>query len=56
MKIYDIFLGRIDGWHTYRTVSSATQQTLDAWLAKGYRVSTEHQIGAILHEVYLIKA
>ena len=56
MKIFDIFIGRIDGWYTYRTAQSATQQALDAWLAKGYRIETEHRIGTMLHEVYLIKA
>ena len=55
-KIFDIFIGRIDGCHTYRTAHFVTQQELDVWLAKGYRIETEHQIGTVLHEVYLIKA
>ena len=53
--MYDIFIGRIDGWHTYRAAQNATQQAINNWLAKGYRISTEHQIGTVLREVYLIK-
>lgn len=53
--MYDIFIGRIDGWHTYRAVSSADSDTLSAWLNRGYRIATEHQIGSILREVYLVK-
>jgi hypothetical protein len=53
-KKFDIFIGRIDGWHTYRAVQAATIETLNAWLAKGYRIETKHQIGWFLHEVYLV--
>lgn len=53
-KIYDIFVGRLDGWHTYRAAQSKTAADVEAWKAKGYRVETEHQIGARLHEVYLV--
>ena len=53
-KKFDIFIGRIDGWHTYRADQSATSETLERWLAKGYRIETEHRIGWFLHEVYLI--
>ena len=56
MKIFDIFLGRLDGWHTFRVAQSATADTLAHWLAKGYRIDTERRIGVTLHEVYLIKA
>lgn len=54
MKVYDIFLGRIDGWHTRRVAQSVTADVLHEWIAKGYKVVTEHQIGTRLHEVYLV--
>lgn len=54
-KKFDIFIGRINGWHTYRADQWATNETLERWLAKGYRIETEHRIGRVLHEVYLIK-
>ena len=55
-KVFDIFLGRLDGWHTFRVAQAVTQTVVDEWICKGYRVDTEHQIGARLHEVYLIPA
>jgi len=55
MKKYDIFLGRLDGWHTTRVAQSANNTTLADWINRGYRIATEHQIGTVLHEVYLVK-
>lgn len=55
-KIYDIFLGRLDGWHTSRVAQNVSADVVNEWLKKGYRVETEHQIGVRLHEVYLVKA
>ena len=52
-KKFDIYIGGIDG-HNYRAVQAATIETLNAWLAKGYRIETKHQIGWFLHEVYLV--
>lgn len=54
-KIFDVFMGRLDGWHTYRAMQNINQEELDAILKQGYRVETEHQIGSRLHEVYLVK-
>ena len=54
MKIYDIFLGRLDGWHTRRVAQGVTDATLKEWIAKGFTVQTEIQIGTRLHEVYLV--
>lgn len=54
-KIFDIFLGRLDGWHTQRVAQNASESDIKSWLAKGYRIQTEHQIGVRLHEVYLIR-
>ena len=53
-KKFDIFIGRIDGWHTYRADQLATSETLERWLAKGYRIETEHRIGRFITEVYLV--
>lgn len=55
MKMYDVFIGRLGGWHTYRAQTGASIEDVAAWLAKGYRIETEHQIGNVLYEVYLIK-
>ena len=55
MKTYDIFMGRIDGWHTRRVAQGVTEDALKAWLATGYRIETEHRIGTVLHEVYLVR-
>jgi len=55
MKKYDIFIGRIDGWHTFRTAQNCDDNDLASWLNKGYRIATEHKIGWFLHEVYLVK-
>ena len=55
-KIFDIFIGRIDGWHTSRVAQNVNAEAVNEWKAKGYRVDTEHQIGVRLHEVYLVKA
>jgi hypothetical protein len=52
---YDIFYGRIDGWHTYRAVQNASREMLDDLLLRGWRIETEHQIGIRLSEVYLTK-
>lgn len=54
-KVFDIFLGRLDGWHTTRVAQHVDEQIVKKWLEKGYKVETEHQIGTRLHEVYLIK-
>lgn len=54
-KIFDVFIGRIDGWHTYRIEHNVTQDILNQWLRKGYKIQCEHRIGVFLHEVYLIK-
>lgn len=54
-KVFDIFLGRLGGWHTQRVVQNGTAEQLDVWLAKGYRIQTEHQIGLRLTEVYLTR-
>lgn len=54
-KVFDIFLGRLDGWHTRRVAQNATRTDVQAWLEKGYRIETEHQIGVCLHEVYLVR-
>ena len=54
-KTFDIFLGRLDGWHTVRVAQNVRAEAVAEWLKKGYRVETEHQIGVRLHEVYLIK-
>ena len=53
-KVFDIFIGGIDDWHTYRVDHLATSETLDTWISKGYRIETKHQIGWFLHEVYLV--
>lgn len=55
-KIFDIFIGRLDGWHTARVAQNVSAEAVSKWLEKGYRVETEHQIGVRLHEVYLVKA
>lgn len=55
-KIFDIFIGRLDGYHTVRVAQHQTVSDVDAWLAKGYKIQTEHQIGARLYQVYLIPA
>lgn len=55
-KIFDIFVGRCGGWHTYRAAQSQSNSSVHEWLAKGFRIETEHQIGVRLHEVYLIRA
>lgn len=55
-KIFDIFIGRCGGWHTYRMASSQSAASVQDWLEKGYRIETEHQIGIRLNEVYLIRA
>ena len=54
-KSYDILLGRLDGWHTFRIAQKVDINVLNEWLNKGYRIETEHQIGASLYEVYLVK-
>ena len=56
MKIFDIFLGRLDGWHASPVAHSASAETLSQWLANGYRIETEHRVGLYLYAVYLIKA
>jgi hypothetical protein len=56
MKKYDIYLGKNGGYHTYRIAPSADSDTLNRWLDRGYRVASEHQIGVVLHEVYLVKS
>lgn len=53
-KVFDIFLGRVDGWHTRRVSQNATRADVQAWLEKGYHIQTEHQIGLRLTEVYLV--
>ena len=55
-KIFDIFLGRIDGYHTVRVGQNKTATDVELWKAKGYRVQAEHQIGTRLHHVYLVPA
>ena len=55
-KLYHVYIGRLDGWHTYRAAQSQTQEGVSAWLARGFRIQTEHQIGVRLHEVYLVPA
>jgi hypothetical protein len=55
-KIFDIFLGRLDGWHTTRIAQNVDDKTVSEWIKNGYRIETEHQIGVRLHEVYLVKA
>jgi len=52
-KKYDIYIGGIDVVN-YCAAQAATIETLNAWLAKGYRIETKHQIGWFLHEVYLV--
>ena len=52
-KVFDIFLGRLDGWHTMRVAQGVDESAVQSWLAKGYRIETEHQIGVRLTEVYL---
>jgi hypothetical protein len=52
---YHIFIGQIDGWHTQRVAQGVTEDALRAWLGKGYRIETIHQIGTVLHEVYLVQ-
>jgi len=54
-KLYDIFIGRIDGWHTYRTAQAVDDKAVADWLKQGFKISTEHQIGSVLHEIYLVK-
>ena len=54
-KIFDVFIGRIGGWHTSRVEQNVSAKVVNEWLKKGYRVETEHQIGIHLHEVYLVK-
>ena len=54
-KTFDIFLGRLDGWHTFRVAQNVSDDVVNEWLNKGYRVETEHQIGTQLHEIYLVK-
>lgn len=54
--IFDIFLGRIDGYHTVRVGQNKTATDVELWKAKGYRVQAEHQIGTRLHHVYLVPA
>ena len=53
-KIFDIFIGRIDGYHTARIAQNQTADDVSAWLEKGYKIQTEHQIGTRLYQVYLI--
>ncbi len=55
MKTYDIFLGRCSSWYALRVAQNASEDVLAQWLAKGYRVETEHQIGVRLHEIYLVQ-
>ena len=55
-KIFDIFVGRLDGGHTIRVAAGVSASDVAAWVAQGYRVQTEHQIGARLHQVYLVPA
>ena len=55
-KSFDIFLGRLDGWHTFRVAQNVSAKAVAEWLGRGYRIETEHQIGVRLHEVYLVKA
>ena len=55
-KTFDIFLGRLDGWHTSRVEQNVSAEAVAEWLGRGYRIETEHQIGVRLHEVYLVKA
>ena len=55
-KTFDIFLGRLDGWHTSRVGQNVSAEAVAEWLGRGYRIETEHQIGVRLHEVYLVKA
>ena len=54
MKTYDIFLGR-DNWYALQVARSANVDTLEEWLARGFRVWSEVQIGVRLHKVYLVK-
>ncbi|MDR0212860.1 MAG: hypothetical protein LBJ15_02510 [Comamonas sp.] len=55
-KTFDIFMGRLGGWHTQRIAQGQAIEAVEEWKSKGYRVETEHQIGARLHEVYLVPA
>ena len=52
---YDIYIGRIDGWHTFRKEQAATYDVVCKWVLKGYRIQTQQQIGTFLNEVYLVK-
>lgn len=56
VKIFDIFLGRVGGYHTTRVAQNQTASDVAEWVAKGYRIQNEHQIGARLHQVYLVPA
>ena len=55
MKTYDIYLGR-DNWYAVRVAQFVGQDVLEEWLAKGYRVQSEVQIGNRLHNAYLVKS
>ena len=39
-KTFDIYIGGIDAVN-YRAAQAATIETLNAWLAKGYRIETK---------------
>lgn len=56
MKTYDIFLGRSGSWYALRVAQAASDDVVAEWIAKGYRVHAEHQLGVRLHEIYLVKA
>ena len=55
-KIFDIFVGRIDGYHTVRVEQNKSAADIERWKEKGFRVQTEHQIGTRLHQIYLVPA
>ena len=55
-KVFDIFIGRLDGYHTKRVVQSGTACDVAEWIKRGYKIQCEHQIGVSLYQVYLVKS
>lgn len=52
---FDIYMGSIRGYHTYRIETLVNNISLEKWLSRGYIIETEYKVSNSVCEVYLIK-
>lgn len=52
---YDIYMGSVRGYHTFRIETTACEESLKKWLDRGYRIERVDQISNSICEAYLIK-